>query len=194
MGFFDVLPIFVPAHRRPAAEHPDFVRTPARRQARREKNMAGSYDHVVDKKGNLLDNEAFIGMVENLGDAYETVEEMFGMIWWLACMAQDAPPMSAADLVESARQQYAIGLELAKQQTRKGDPDKNWLLSIHHGQIAETTEGLDMRAELLDALSELNKVLADMRKRESGPKVQFNSFLVAKAHVLHAIAMYDAQP
>lgn len=46
--------------------------------------MAGSYRHVVDDDGRLRDNEAFLVGIENLGDAYEAVEEMYGMVWWLA--------------------------------------------------------------------------------------------------------------
>lgn len=46
--------------------------------------MAGSYGHVVDSKGNLIPNEQFPQMIENLGDAYETIEEMYHMIDILA--------------------------------------------------------------------------------------------------------------
>lgn len=42
--------------------------------------MAGSYKHIIDKDGNLLSNEDFIEMIENLGDAYEMAEEMYLMI------------------------------------------------------------------------------------------------------------------
>ena len=46
--------------------------------------MAGSYNHVTDNEGRFLDNNSFVQMIENLGDAYEAVEEMYGMIWFLA--------------------------------------------------------------------------------------------------------------
>lgn len=75
--------------------------------------MAGSYNHIIDNKGNLVSNERFANMVENRGDAYETIEEMYGMIWWLAHMGPDSPPMSPEALVEQARQHYAQGLILA---------------------------------------------------------------------------------
>lgn len=39
---------------------------------------------MTTPKRKLRSNESFCGMVENLGDAYETAEECFGMIWWLA--------------------------------------------------------------------------------------------------------------
>jgi hypothetical protein len=46
--------------------------------------MAGSWQHATTKGGKLLNNERFCGMIENLGDAYEMAEEMYGMVWWLA--------------------------------------------------------------------------------------------------------------
>lgn len=42
--------------------------------------MAGSYNHITDDDGNLLDNEAFLERIENLGDAYEMAEELYDMI------------------------------------------------------------------------------------------------------------------
>jgi hypothetical protein len=84
--------------------------------------MAGSYNHIVTNHGNLRNNESFVQMIENLGDAYEAVEEMYGMIWWLAHMAPDSPTMLPADLVELARLNYREGLELAKANKHKRDP------------------------------------------------------------------------
>jgi len=46
--------------------------------------MAGSYRHVVDSNNDLIPNEKFPDMIENLGDAYETIEEMYHMIDILA--------------------------------------------------------------------------------------------------------------
>jgi len=76
--------------------------------------MAGSYKHCVDDNGNLLDNEHLVGMLENGGDVYEAVEEMYGMIWWLADVAdnlQGSPGIS--QWVEEARQHYQEGLKVA---------------------------------------------------------------------------------
>lgn len=67
--------------------------------------MAGSYNHCVTASGRLLSNERFVGMIENLGDAYEAVEEMYGMIWYLA--------HGDAKRVEEARLNYELGFELA---------------------------------------------------------------------------------
>jgi hypothetical protein len=44
--------------------------------------MAGSYLHVVGDDGALLSNERVNGMLENGGDVFEAVEEMYGMIWF----------------------------------------------------------------------------------------------------------------
>lgn len=79
--------------------------------------MAGSYNHVITSKGNLRSNESFVDMIENLGDAYEMTEEMYGMIWWLAAKfaAPAAPPSEVKAVVEAARQNYKEGLKISKQ-------------------------------------------------------------------------------
>lgn len=61
--------------------------------------MAGSYNHCIN------DNNQFIGvaLLDHLGDAYEALEEMYGMIWWLARGNQDR--------VEEARKNYKDGIE-----------------------------------------------------------------------------------
>jgi len=75
--------------------------------------MAGSYNHAVADDGQLLENEDFNQMVENLGDAYETVEEMYGMIWWLADWLAAGEGTSTARWVEEARKNYKRGLEVS---------------------------------------------------------------------------------
>lgn len=75
--------------------------------------MAGSYQHIVNDKGQLLNNENFVGMIENLGDAYEMAEELYGMIWFLATEMID--PLKSSSYspemwVEEARKYYKIGL------------------------------------------------------------------------------------
>lgn len=81
--------------------------------------MAGSYNHAVTSKGNLRSNESFVQTIENLGDAYEAVEEMFGMIWWMAHMAPESVAVAPEELVRMARQQYQTGLKLAEQNKNK---------------------------------------------------------------------------
>lgn len=80
--------------------------------------MAGSYPHIIENDGNFVDNETFADMIENLGDAYEMAEEMYGMIWFLAT-TQDSK-LSPAERVGLARQQYKVGLERAKATPDKG--------------------------------------------------------------------------
>lgn len=63
--------------------------------------MAGSYNHITNDEGQ------FIGasLLENLGDAYEAIEECYGMIWWLA--------KGDKELVEQAEKFYKNGLDLS---------------------------------------------------------------------------------
>ena len=72
--------------------------------------MAGSYNHCVDgETGKLYVNEDLIQMVENLGDAYEAIEEMYGMIWWLANQTDHPPEV----MVEDAHRAYQDGLVMS---------------------------------------------------------------------------------
>lgn len=78
--------------------------------------MAGSYNHIITDRGNLVSNERFVNIIENLGDAYEMTEEMYGMIWWLANNEESYMPEAA---VEAARKNYKEGLEMAKRANRR---------------------------------------------------------------------------
>lgn len=68
--------------------------------------MAGSYNHVINSKGKLMESGRGPGglsqMLENGGDVYEAVEEMYGMIWFLA--------KGDRSVVENAHQKYREGL------------------------------------------------------------------------------------
>jgi len=89
--------------------------------------MAGSYNHVVKDDGNLGSNEHVVDMLENGGDVFEAVEEMYGMIWLLAkkhvgefdeqtdeeYRRTQAERMK--EQVEWARQNYKAGLFTAKE-------------------------------------------------------------------------------
>jgi len=83
--------------------------------------MAGSYKHVVTQNGNLRSNESFVDMIENLGDAYEMAEEMYGMIWYIAYHfgAPGAPLSEVKAIVEVAQKNYKEGLEMAKEVNRQ---------------------------------------------------------------------------
>lgn len=77
--------------------------------------MAGSYGHATTHDGKLRSNESFVGMVENLGDAYETVEEMYGMVWFLAeALSQGSSgSVESPVYVELARTHYQHGLSVS---------------------------------------------------------------------------------
>jgi len=64
--------------------------------------MAGSYNHAVNDKGELLTPTEMAQIAtENQGDAYETIQQMYGMIWFLA----DGDP----EKVEKARIRWTMG-------------------------------------------------------------------------------------
>jgi hypothetical protein len=75
--------------------------------------MAGSYRHVVSSSqrtfGPLLDPRDVAGMLETPGDVWEAVEEMFGMIWFLAGQVNPDNPASAVELAEK---NYRSGIEI----------------------------------------------------------------------------------
>jgi hypothetical protein len=85
--------------------------------------MAGSYLHVVGDDGALLSNERVNGMLENGGDVFEAVEEMYGMIWFLASALSGTYPhnmLGSPDaIVEEARKNYKIGLAVSPTQRYK---------------------------------------------------------------------------
>lgn len=82
--------------------------------------MAGSYNHVVTEHGNLASPERVNGMLENGGDVFEAVEEMYGMIWWLAHALAAIDSIWAVNAVQEAHENYRDGLKLAKSTEGKG--------------------------------------------------------------------------
>jgi hypothetical protein len=72
--------------------------------------MAGSYNHIVQKDGNLGSNKRITQSLENGGDVFEAVEEMYGMIWYLAGKHLG----HEKQMVEDARKNYREGLKVAK--------------------------------------------------------------------------------
>lgn len=81
--------------------------------------MAGSYNHIVDEDGRLSSGETINGMLEcTSGDVVECVNEMYGMIWYLADVLahEDRFDPILRDeyrkgFVENARRNYKVGLE-----------------------------------------------------------------------------------
>jgi hypothetical protein len=78
--------------------------------------MAGSWQHATTKGGKLLNNENFCGMIENLGDAYEMAEEMYGMIWLLASIAVQTEP----DITHPTRGQITEMISYAAENYKEG--------------------------------------------------------------------------
>lgn len=98
--------------------------------------MAGSYKHVVTDDGNLGSSEHVVSMLENGGDVFEAVEEMYGMIWYLASylvqlddgVAEEAVALyrqRMKSVVEEARQHYKEGLTIAKDINRRRGDDNS---------------------------------------------------------------------
>lgn len=78
--------------------------------------MAGSYNHAVtNNRGKLLNPTNFVEMIDSLGDAYETVEEMYGMIHYLAARVEllTTIDQSHEQIVEEARVNYRRGLQMS---------------------------------------------------------------------------------
>ena len=63
--------------------------------------MAGSYRHATTENGQLRKTIT----IETQGDTYETIEEFYGMVWYLAA--------GNSELVEQARQNYQLGIEIS---------------------------------------------------------------------------------
>jgi hypothetical protein len=65
--------------------------------------MAGSYAHIVhSESGRLLPPEEISDILDTSGDVYETIEQLYGMIWFLAG--------GNAESVAAAQASYQIGL------------------------------------------------------------------------------------
>ena len=67
--------------------------------------MAGSYSHATDDQVRLRNWRNMTIATETQGDAYETIEEFYGMVWWLA--------QGNAERVEDARRNYLGGIEMS---------------------------------------------------------------------------------
>lgn len=72
--------------------------------------MAGSYGHVVRDDGGLGNNDHITSMLENGGDVFEAIEEMYGMLWYLAKSLEMETGRAAATLIAEAQAHYKEGL------------------------------------------------------------------------------------
>jgi hypothetical protein len=76
--------------------------------------MAGSFQHCVTAKGQLRSPKSVNEMLENGGDVFEAVEEMYGMIWFLAKAGRHSDD-DAKRRIAWAEREYQQGLKMAKQ-------------------------------------------------------------------------------
>jgi len=76
--------------------------------------VAGSYGHCVDDQGKLLANDQLQSMLDcSSGDVYEAIQELYGMIWWLAAQLERYAGIPAVASVDLARQDYEGGLRVS---------------------------------------------------------------------------------
>lgn len=67
--------------------------------------MAGSYMHCVTDEGLLRPPSLLAGSLENGGDVWEAVHELYGMVWYLAD--------GDAEKVAEAQRSYLDGIALS---------------------------------------------------------------------------------
>lgn len=82
--------------------------------------MAGSYLHVVNDDGILRSPYEVLDMLDtHSGDVYEAIEELYGMIWYMAAGLAAVPLLHGGEapdrssVVEIARQNYKEGLRMS---------------------------------------------------------------------------------
>lgn len=78
--------------------------------------MAGSWQHMTTRSGELRNNESFCNMIENLGDAYEAAEECYGMVQWLANEFSVLTGASKTQIIREAEGHYQDGLRIGGMQ------------------------------------------------------------------------------
>lgn len=84
----------------------------------------GIYLDIITEDGHLRPEDDMV--TQETAEAYEVIEELYGMIWWLAhqCVAPHIHPEalhslqffreSMKDVVEAARQNHDEGMEISK--------------------------------------------------------------------------------
>lgn len=74
--------------------------------------MGGSYYHVINEDGGLHNYEHISFVLKTGGDGFETIEEMYGMIWYLAKTLEIETGYVAdvATLIMEAQVKYKDGL------------------------------------------------------------------------------------
>jgi len=71
--------------------------------------MAGSWSHITTKKGKFRGVE----LLDHRGDAYEALEECYGMVHYLAAELSARLGVTEPVIIESARAHYLDGIALS---------------------------------------------------------------------------------
>jgi hypothetical protein len=71
--------------------------------------MAGSYRHLVNEDLQYIG----LDLIENGGDAAEAIEELYGMVCWLASQAAIRTGRTYAQVIGEAQANWETGITLA---------------------------------------------------------------------------------
>ena len=76
--------------------------------------MAGSFNHIVDIDGGLFSDMGIVAMLDTGVDVFETIEQMYGMIWYMAYALEAADAYeNRKDAIDEARVFYKEGLNIS---------------------------------------------------------------------------------
>jgi hypothetical protein len=67
---------------------------------------------MTTRSGKLRNNESFVNMIENLGDAYEAAEECYGMVHYLADIIAREWGQPQQGVIAEAVANYKTGLSI----------------------------------------------------------------------------------
>jgi lipopolysaccharide biosynthesis regulator YciM len=70
--------------------------------------VAGSWNHIVNRNGKFQGTL----LIENLGDAYEALEECYGMIQYLADVVATEWGQEHAAVIREAKENHEAGLRI----------------------------------------------------------------------------------
>lgn len=75
--------------------------------------MSDQYSKIINEHGQLINYEHARELGLDPTRAHEVIEQMYGMIWWLAnSLSDEGWKFSAAYLVDEARKAYKEGLHV----------------------------------------------------------------------------------
>jgi hypothetical protein len=84
--------------------------------------MTGSYTHLVDAKGGLERGPVILDLLDHPEDMYEAIQQLYGMIWYLAeQLSRNGFFPTAADAVSEAKEFYKEGLQVSPSDRYRGN-------------------------------------------------------------------------